>query len=133
MNVTPLVDVVLVLLIIFMVIVPQMEKGAPVNLPGILHVDEQAEGKLEPVTLSISQSGKLFIEKEMVDRATMAARLKSMHEEKPDRRIVLKADKLVRYDEVRELFKTCQEIGFPGISLQVGDRNNQKGQKGEGV
>jgi biopolymer transport protein ExbD len=127
MNVTPLVDVVLVLLIIFMVIMPQMEKGIAVNLPGILNT-EQTEQKLEPITLSLTKTGKLFIEKDLFERQVFFEKLKALHDEKPERRIVLKADKDTRYDEVRELFKSCQEIGFPGISLQVGDRNK----RGEG-
>jgi biopolymer transport protein TolR len=126
MNVTPLVDVVLVLLIIFMVITPQMEAGAAVDLPGILHPDPRSEGKLEPVTLSLTAAGELYLEKERLDRAAAGAGLKKIHADTPERRVVLKADRAVRYDEVRKLFKQCQEIGFPGVSLQVGDRKKPK-------
>ena len=130
MNVTPLVDVVLVLLIIFMVITPQLESGAAANLPGILNTDPKTEGKLEPITVSLTAGGALYFEKERLDRSVLSARLKSVHETSPDRAILLKADRAVRYDEVRLLFKECQEIGYPGISLQVGDRKKEAETKG---
>jgi biopolymer transport protein TolR len=125
MNVTPLVDVVLVLLIIFMVITPQMEKGAVVDLPGIVNTEAPGDSKLEPITLSLTSAGKLFLEKDIVTRAALSDKLRGMREAQPERKLVLKADKLVRWDEVRELFKSCQELGFPGVSLQVGDRNKK--------
>lgn len=127
MNVTPLVDVVLVLLIIFMIVVPQMEAGASVNLPGILHPDPKSEGKLTPITVSLTEDGRLFYEKDLLLRDVLSTRLKQVHTEAPERRIVLKADRNVRYDEVRALFKECQSLGFPGVSLQVGDRNKKGG------
>jgi biopolymer transport protein ExbD len=128
-NVTPLVDVVLVLLIIFMVIMPQMEAGIPVNLPGINNPDPKTKGKLEPILVSLTAAGKLFIDKEPLTREAIETRLKSLHESQPDRTVVLKADKTVRYEEVRLLFKQCQDLGFPGVSLQVGEvkRKAQKG------
>ena len=57
MNVTPLVDVVLVLLIIFMVITPQMEAGASVTIPGISNVDAESKTKLEPITQRAKSQG----------------------------------------------------------------------------
>jgi biopolymer transport protein ExbD/biopolymer transport protein TolR len=120
-NVTPLVDVVLVLLIIFMVIMPQMEAGMAVNLPGMHHPDGASKGKLEPLLVSLSASGTLYLDKELVDREQLTARLREAHAREPERAVVLKGDKAVRYDEVRALFKQCQELGFPGVSLQVGE------------
>jgi len=123
-NVTPLVDVVLVLLIIFMVVTPQMEAGAAVDLPPAANPDTETPGALEPTTLSISRDGKLYFDKDVVDAPEMEKRLKALHEEKPQLRLVLKADKAVEYEQVRTLFKTCQQIGFPGVALQVIDRAN---------
>jgi biopolymer transport protein ExbD len=121
-NVTPLVDVVLVLLIIFMVIMPQMEAGIPVNLPGILNPDPKTQSKLEPLLVGLTPSGKLFLDKEPLTREALSERLRTAHAKEPDRAVVLKADKAVRWDEVRALFKECQEIGYPGVSLQVGEK-----------
>jgi biopolymer transport protein TolR len=122
MNVTPLVDVVLVLLIIFMVVVPMMEKSAPVNLPSIFHVDPEAKGKTDPFTLSLTADGNLYFERDLLDEATFVARLREANLREPNRRLVLRADRAARYASVRKLFKTCQEVGFPGVSLRVNER-----------
>ena len=121
MNVTPLVDVVLVLLIIFMVVLPMMEKSAQVELPSIFHVDAEAKGKTDPFTLSLTQEGALYFEQEPLEDARLAARLREANQREPSRRLVLRADRSARYGEVRKIFKACQEIGFPGVSLRVNE------------
>ncbi len=117
-NVTPLVDVVLVLLILFMVVTPQMEAGVAVDLPPANNPDAESSG-LEPVTLSISKDGALHLDKDRIEPAQLEHQLKTLHAEKPDQQLVLKADKAVAYGKVRDVFKTCQGAGFPGVSLQV--------------
>lgn len=118
-NVTPLVDVVLVLLIIFMVIAPALEHGERVELPGVLQPDKQQKSKLDPVTVTVAQSGTVYIEKEPVDIATLPARLTGLHDSGPDRRVVLKGDGAVDYEKVRDLFTVVQNAGFSGVSLMV--------------
>ncbi|MFL6245782.1 MAG: ExbD/TolR family protein [Thermoanaerobaculia bacterium] len=125
-NITPLVDVVLVLLIIFMVVAPQMEAGASVVLPSLANPDK-GNGTLEPITVTLTKDGRLFFEKEELIEAVLLERLKKMHEEKPTSRVVLKADTGLAYGKVRAMFKRCQELGFPGASLQVIDRANKQG------
>lgn len=126
MNVTPLVDVVLVLLIIFMVIVPQMAAGANVNVPGATNFDK-VEAKDKPLTLSVTQSGSYFLEKSGLDADRLIAELKRFRKADPHRRIRIKADKNVPYGYVRAAYKACQEVGFPGAGLQVGDKKKKKG------
>jgi biopolymer transport protein TolR len=121
MNVTPLVDVVLVLLIIFMVIVPQMAAGATVDVPAAANYDP-AEAKVEPLTLSITRSGYIYIEKSATAPAALQPQLEAIRARDPYRRVRIKADKRVAYGSVRAVFKVCQEVGFPGVALQVGDR-----------
>lgn len=122
MNVTPLVDVVLVLLIIFMVVIPAMESGAQIELPSIANVDEEVKGRVDPLTVSLQADGQLFLEKEPLARDAIEARLTAEHEADVMRRVVLRADRGVHYDDARQLFSTLQNIGFPGISLQVNER-----------
>jgi len=122
MNVTPLVDVVLVLLIIFMVVIPAMESGAHIELPSILNVDEEVHGRVDPLTLSLQADGQLFLDKEPLAREILQQRLEAEHETDVMRRIVLRADRGVHYEDARKLFTLLQEIGFPGISLQVNER-----------
>jgi biopolymer transport protein ExbD len=122
MNVTPLVDVVLVLLIIFMVVIPAMQNGARIELPSIFHVDEEQRGRADPIQLALTSDGQLFLDREHVPPAELQQRLDDLHERDVMRRIVLRADRGVHYEKARDLFALCQRIGFPGISLQVNER-----------
>lgn len=125
-NITPLVDVVLVLLIIFMVVAPQMEAGAAVTLPSILNPDK-GNGAAEPTTVTLTKDGKLFFEKEELSEDVLVEKLTALHAKNPGARVVLKADVGLAYGKVRAMFKRCQEIGFPGAALQVIDRANKQG------
>jgi biopolymer transport protein TolR len=125
-NITPLVDVVLVLLIIFMVIAPELENGQRVELPAVIQPDEN-KSKLDPITVTLTAQGNVFLEKEaMADLPALENRLKSMHEAEPDRRVVLKGDATVHYARMRDAFAACQRAGYTGVALSV----SQKG-KGE--
>ena len=121
MNVTPLVDVVLVLLIIFMVVIPMMEKSAHVELPSVFNVDPEAKGKTDPFTLSVTSDGSMFFERDRLELDALLNKLREANEREPHRRLVLRADHASHYGDVRKLFKQCQEIGFPGISLRVNE------------
>ncbi len=122
-NVTPLVDVVLVLLIIFMVVTPQMQKGPAIETPGVENPDPKTEVRVEPVVLKLDAKGVLYLDDAPVERAVMAKALAEIHEKTPDRRVVIKADKAARYADVRGLFKEAQEVGFQGVALEVGEKN----------
>ncbi|WP_164011320.1 ExbD/TolR family protein [Pyxidicoccus trucidator] len=121
MNVTPLVDVVLVLLIIFMVVTPQIEAGASVELPTATNPDKENK-ELKPFTVSLASNGAFFLDRKELKRDALLTELKAVHQKDPEAPVVLKADRGVRYSEVRGVFKAMQDIGFPGINLQVVDR-----------
>jgi len=125
MNVTPLVDVVLVLLIIFMVVIPMMEKSAHVDLPSIFHVDPEPKGKTDPFTLSLTSDGSIFFERDRLDESDFLSKLREANEREPLRRLVLRADRGARYADVRKMFKVCQEVGFPGVALRVNERKSE--------
>lgn len=126
-NVTPLVDVVLVLLIIFMVIAPEMEHGERVELPAITTPDDGPKPKIQPVLVTISAAGNLFLEKEAIrDTAALVERLKAAHAAEPDRKIVLKGDASLPYSKLRALLFEVQSGGLPGVALSV----TQKGGTG---
>ena len=119
MNVTPLVDVVLVLLIIFMVVIPMMETMPSVSLPDIFHPDQDPKGKTDPYTLSVTAAGELYFEKTHVPDGEIERTLRKASQDDASRRLVLRADRATPYAAVRALFATCQRIGFPGISMRV--------------
>jgi biopolymer transport protein TolR len=122
-NVTPLVDVVLVLLIIFMVIAPQLEAGERVELPGIKNIDQKS--KLESFTLTVTVSGRYLWEKEPIEETELVPTLTAAHEKEPEKRLVLKADRGVTYAKVRGLFAQAQRLGFNGVALMVDEKQKQ--------
>jgi biopolymer transport protein TolR len=124
MNVTPLVDVVLVLLIIFMIVIPMMEKSAKVDLPTIFNVDPEPKGKTDPFTLSLTADGSMYFEQQKLDEERFSEALRAANTREPARRLVVRADWAAKYSDVRKLFKSCQGVGFPGVSLRV---NESKG------
>jgi biopolymer transport protein ExbD/biopolymer transport protein TolR len=121
LNVTPLVDVVLVLLIIFMVVIPAMEKSAQVDLPSIFNVDPEAKSKTDPFTLSLTTDGSMYFEQDKLEPDAFLSTLRAAQEREPGRRLILRADHKALYGDVRKMFVACQEVGFPGVSLRVNE------------
>jgi biopolymer transport protein TolR len=122
MNVTPLVDVVLVLLIIFMVVAPQMEQDVPVELPGIFNPDPDIENQLEPLKMSLGSDGKVYVEQEEYGLDEAVEVLGFKYAENPQRRLVIRADRRVKYGQVRDVLARTRKVGFPGTSLMVGEK-----------
>jgi len=121
-NVTPLVDVVLVLLIIFMVVAPRMDQDVPVDLPGIFNPDPEVK-TMDPVKLSVAKAGEYYIDEQKYDLDGAIAALGDLHAVDPLRRLVLRADSKLTYKDVREILARAQQVGFPGMSLMVGERH----------
>lgn len=130
MNVTPLVDIVLVLLIIFMVVIPAMEKGAQIDLPSIFNVDEEAKSRTDPFTLSLDADGAMYFESERMAPEAFESTLREANQNEPARRLILRADTDVPYEDARGLFAIAQTIGFPGISLRVNQRGEGNDEEG---
>ncbi|MFW6067759.1 MAG: ExbD/TolR family protein [Myxococcota bacterium] len=128
MNVTPLVDVVLVLLIIFMIVIPNMDQGAQIELPSVFNVDEDAKSKTDPFMLAIEADGDLFFEEERLEVKKLEARLREANRTEPARRLMLRADRKARYQDARRLFAIAQGIGFPGVSLRVNEAGDEPGE-----
>jgi biopolymer transport protein TolR len=109
-NVTPLVDVMLVLLVIFMVTAPMMQQGVQVNLP---KADTRAMTPAEEsVVVSVDKSGKVFIDKEVVPAGELRKRLSAMFVTRAKKEVFLKADAGVPYGEV---VRTMADIKGAGI------------------
>jgi len=120
-NVTPLVDVVLVLLIIFMVIAPAINEGEHVDLPAIFQPDAKPKD-MNPIDMTIALSGAVIVDKEKIEPTTLKARLTELHAKDPERALLLKTDAAAPYGKVRETFAMLQGIGLKGISLKVTER-----------
>jgi len=123
MNVTPLVDVVLVLLIIFMVVAPRLEQDVQVDLPSIFNADPDTEGATNPLKVTVTRSGEFYIDSRRYGLDDAIDVLSNEHATDPLRRLVLRGDEALLYGQVRELFARAQKVGFPGIALMVGERH----------
>ena len=121
-NITPLVDVVLVLLIIFMVVAPQMEQDIPVTLPGIFNPDPDVEGQAAPQMVTMTKDREFHVDNQKYDLDGAVAELSAIHAADPYKRLALRADAALKYRDVRDVFNRLQEVGFPGMSLMVSHR-----------
>ncbi|HEX2836427.1 MAG TPA: biopolymer transporter ExbD [Thermoanaerobaculia bacterium] len=113
-NVTPLVDVCLVLLIIFMVVIPTMVNSGPIALPDTMAndaIDEQA------LPITIRQDGSVFIGVNAVRRDEAGALLQRLYATSASRPIAVRADKRVQYGEVEKVLASCREAGWRDITL----------------
>ncbi len=129
-NVTPLVDIVLVLLIIFMVVTPAMAEGEHIELPKIMAV-EQKPKDLHPMELTLALNGRVLLEKEEVKPADVEAKLKELHAKDPEKHIRLNADKRLPYKKIRDTMKKLQDVGFSGVSIKVEEAAGAKAVEAE--
>jgi len=119
MNVTPLVDVVLVLLIIFMVILPAAVSELNLELAKIENPDEEDDKEQEPYVLSVDREGNLFFEDYRVEEGDLAGHLRAAAAEDPEKKLVLVGDHRLDYGEVRPVMAIVQDVGFPGVKLRA--------------
>ena len=117
-NVTPLVDVVLVLLIIFMVVTPMMQSGQAVALPKAAQVESKAPEN--PLVLSVTPDRKVFVDADVYpDDAALQARLREELLRKPERRFLLKADQSLSCGDVRKVIHLARAAGVDRVSFGV--------------
>jgi biopolymer transport protein TolR len=114
-NVTPLVDVMLVLLIIFMVTAPLMTSGVNVDLPKTdakpLSSDSQ------PLTVSIDAAGKIYIQDTEIELPALVAKLQALAQNDPERRIFVRGDKDLAYGRIMQVMATITQGGFTKVAL----------------
>jgi biopolymer transport protein ExbD len=115
-NVTPLVDVCLVLLIIFMVVTPMLQKGVPINLP-MTEEPERTPDTEKQLQISVKGEGVVYLGPTAVRKEQVDSELKQIHDRTPDREIAVKGDKMVKYGAVLDVLKSCREVGFNNVGL----------------
>ncbi len=114
-NVTPFVDVMLVLLIVFMITAPLLTVGVPVDLPKT-KAKSIAESE-EPLVITVDAEGTVFIQDTEVEIDKLVPRLKAITENKADTRIYLRGDKNIDYGRVMEVMGTVNIAGFTRVAL----------------
>ncbi|MEE4632923.1 biopolymer transporter ExbD [Pseudomonas alliivorans] len=114
-NVTPLVDVMLVLLVVFIVTAPLLTNSIPINLPKTESV-APVEQK-DPLVVSIDGQGKLFIDKDEIQPDLLETNLKAAKDKAPDVRVQLQADDGVNYGEVARAMASIERAGITKLSV----------------
>lgn len=115
-NVTPLVDVCLVLLIIFMVVTPMLQKGVPVVLPKT-DAPQKTPDTEKQLQISVKDDGTVYLGNLVVRKDQVQSELKNIFDKSPDREIAVKGDKRVKYGQVLDVLKACREVGFQDVGL----------------
>ena len=113
--VTPLVDVMLVLLIVFMVAAPLMTSGVNVDLPKTSAAPLSQDS--EPLTVSVNASGKIFLQESETPLPELVAKLQAIAQSKADRRIYVRGDKTIPYGTIMEVMATITQGGFTKVAL----------------
>lgn len=121
-NVTPLVDVMLVLLVVFMITAPLLTSGVSVNLPEAK--SEPLPGTDTPITVTVDGSGRVFLLDREVELGSLGATLDAVTRARPDQRIFVRGDTGVHYGRVMEVIGEVTAAGYTRIALvtQPADR-----------
>lgn len=114
-NVTPLVDVMLVLLVVFMVAAPLLTVGVPVDLPQT-QAPPITEPK-EPLVITINNAGKIFVQETEIATQSLVPRLQAITGANPDAVLYVRADKTIDYGRVLEVMSLVSAAGFRKVSL----------------
>ena len=114
-NVTPMVDVMLVLLVIFMVTAPLLTVGVPLDLPKT-KASAVTEPK-PPVILSLNRAGEVFIGDERIDPSELESRLSGLAAEDPTRIVYVRGDKTISYAQLMDALGMVNRAGFAKVSL----------------
>jgi biopolymer transport protein TolR len=117
-NITPLVDVVLVLLIIFMVVTPMLQRGRDVHLPKARETAKD-EQKGDPLVLSLTTDKKIWVEAVEFNENTVEEKVASEMAAEPNRRVLLKGDDSLNVGAVRELMDHAKKAGAKSVELAV--------------
>ena len=114
-NVTPMVDVMLVLLVIFMVAAPMMTTGVSVDLPQTKAAP--VTGQDEPLAISVTAEGKVFIQKQEISLDALQQKLKAITGEKKDTRIFIRGDKNIDYGKIMAVVGEVNAAGYSKVAL----------------
>ena len=116
-NVTPMVDVMLVLLIIFMVTAPLLTVGIPVNLPQTKA--EPLSNPDEPLVVTVNAKGEIYLQETSIGDEALVPRLQAITANKPDTKIFVRGDKAIDYGRVMQVMGMIKSAGFTQVALVV--------------
>ncbi|MCB9073864.1 MAG: biopolymer transporter ExbD [Bdellovibrionaceae bacterium] len=114
-NVTPLVDVMLVLLVVFMITAPMMQQGIDINLPKTATAG--IEARSEPLVVTIKSNNAIFIGEAKVPLTSLGTKIKGIFKTRADKQVYIKADKKVDYGIVAEVIADIKAAGIESVGL----------------
>ncbi len=114
-NVTPFVDVMLVLLVVFMITAPLLTVGVKVDLPKTRAAALQ--GQDQPLAISIDADGKIFLQDLQIELTELVPKLKAITENAPDQRIFVRGDRTIAYGRVLQVMSLINVAGFSRVAL----------------
>jgi biopolymer transport protein TolR len=123
-NVTPLVDVMLVLLIVFMVAAPLMTVGVPIELPQTKA--KPLQGDTEPITVSVNAQSQVFLQNTEIELDALIPKLQAIAQNGYDERIYVRGDTSVNYGIVMKVMGALNQAGYHKIGLVTGSEPEQK-------
>ena len=116
-NVTPFVDICLVLLVIFMLVTPMLQEGITVHLPYAKHTEKHEDDEAHAIVVAVPNDKQIYIQKKPVPRDQFQAEMTEIHDRMPDKAVLIKADKGMKYGDVRKVMVETNEAGFEEVSL----------------
>jgi biopolymer transport protein TolR len=115
-NMTPMIDVMLVLLIVFMVTAPMMTSGIPVDLPKT-DAATQSNDESEPLIITLDKNDKIYLQETEIPQPALIEKLKAVTAQKPDQRIFIRGDQTLNYGKVMQLMGQLTAAGFNRVAL----------------
>jgi biopolymer transport protein ExbD len=117
-NVTPMVDVMLVLLIIFMVVTPMLQKGTPVDLAKVHNPrNMQDADKEDAVVVAVTRDGRIFLGQNQLPASELAPKVKDMIAARPDKTVYVKSDSRAKYKDVVDVVDNIRSAGVSDLGL----------------
>lgn len=118
-NVTPLVDVVLVLLIIFMVVTPMLQKGKDVQLPVTSNPQERKSDDKNEVLISVTADGKVWLDTNLVTKDQLSSSMAETFQRSPGKLIIIKGDKRLTFGDVKDVMLIVNLAGFTNVAVMA--------------